>query len=204
MKILIVGDSFSSDWSVKHKDVPGWPLLLSNIYNVTNCSQAGVGEYKIYKQLISVDLDNYDIIIITHTSPYRITTKKHPVHCHDSFHKNADLLFSDIEYHSKKIKSIFNQSLRAAYNFFIWHADDEYQESIYQLLVNEIDRMLTNKHIIVMVTPLAAPSLSRYQNQIVIPETEVNPGMPNHLSCEYNQIVFDQIVTKINEIKSLK
>jgi len=202
MKILIVGDSFSSDWSVKHKDVPGWPLLLSNIYNVTNCSQAGVSEYKIYKQLISVDLNNYDIIIVTHTSPYRIATKRHPVHHGDSFHKNSDLLFSDIEYHSKKIKSIFNRSLRAAYNFFIWHADDEYQESIYRLLVNEIDRLLIDKPIIVVSTPLAILSLARYKNQIVIPETEVKPGMPNHLSSEYSQTVFDQIMKKINEIKS--
>jgi hypothetical protein len=202
MKILIVGDSFSADWSVKYKNTFGWPQLLSNKYNVTNYSQAGVGEYKIYKQLVSVELDEYDIIIITHTSPYRVTTKKHPVHDNDLLHGNADLLLSDIEYHSNTIKSMFNRSLSAAYGFFIWHADDEYQEVVYRLLVDEINRLLINRNVIAIVTPLAPPSLAQYKYQIHIPETEINLGSSNHLSTKYNQIIFDQLVKKINDIKS--
>ena len=202
MKILIVGDSFSADWSVKYKNTFGWPLLLNDKYNVTNCSQAGIGEYKIYKQLVSVNLDDYDMVIVTHTSPYRVTTKQHPVHHTDLLHSNADLLFSDIEYHARSFGSIFNRSLKAAYGFFIWHADDEYQELVYRLLVNEIDRLLNNKNVIVIVSPLVPINFIQQKHQIHIPETEVTPGLPNHLSAEYNQIIFDQIVKKINDIKS--
>ena len=202
MKILIVGDSFSADWSVKYKNLSGWPSLLSNKYDVTNYSQAGVSEYKIYKQLTSAKLDDYDIIIVTHTSPYRITTRSHPVHFKDPLHKNADLSFSDIEYHSKKIKSIFNRSLRSAYNFFVWHADDEYQELIYKLLVDEINRLLGDKNVIAVVTPLAPLCLDQYKQQIVIPVTEVNPGSPNHLSAEYNQKMFNLLDKKIHDLQS--
>ena len=63
MELLIIGDSFSADWSIKYNDYLGWPSLLLEHYQITNLSQAGVGEYKIYKQLLSVtNLEKYDII----------------------------------------------------------------------------------------------------------------------------------------------
>ena len=108
MHVLIVGDSFAADWSAKHCDLFGWPNLLAKHHTVTNLAQAGVSEYKIYKQLISVDLSQFDLVIVAHTSPYRVVTRSHPVHYNNSLHKHADLLFGDIEYHYKKnIQRIF-------------------------------------------------------------------------------------------------
>ena len=47
--ILIIGDSFAADWTVKYPTVVGWPNLLAKNYNVVNLAQAGAGEYKIYQ-----------------------------------------------------------------------------------------------------------------------------------------------------------
>ena len=48
-KILIAGDSFAADWTVKYKG-EGWVNTLCKDYDVTNVAQAGVSEYKIYNQ----------------------------------------------------------------------------------------------------------------------------------------------------------
>jgi hypothetical protein len=58
-KLLICGDSFAADWTVKVKE-KGWVNLLAQDYKVTNLAQAGCSEYKILKQLQSVNLDKFD------------------------------------------------------------------------------------------------------------------------------------------------
>jgi hypothetical protein len=35
MKILIIGDSFAADWSVKYNDYAGWPNLLAQTLVLT-------------------------------------------------------------------------------------------------------------------------------------------------------------------------
>jgi hypothetical protein len=99
-KILICGDSFAADWSKKYEG-KGWVNMIENDHVITNIAEAGVSEYKIYKQLISFDLTQFDLVIVAHTSPYRVVTRLHPVHYNNSLHKHADLLFGDIEYHYK-------------------------------------------------------------------------------------------------------
>ena len=89
-KILICGDSFAADWTVKYNDYLGWPNLLAQNYNVKNIAQAGVGQFKIYKQLQSVNIKDFDVVISSYTSPYRVHTYNHPVHSNDLLHKNCD------------------------------------------------------------------------------------------------------------------
>ena len=97
-KILIAGDSFAADWTVKYKNQgKGWPNLLAEKHDVKNIAQAGCGEYKIYKQLINENLDDFDCIIVSHTSAYRVHTMYHPIHNNDSLHSNADFIYSDIK-----------------------------------------------------------------------------------------------------------
>jgi hypothetical protein len=201
MQILIVGDSFASDWSVKYKDVFGWPNLLSKHHNVTNLAQSGVSEYKIYKQLSSVNLDLFDLVIVAHTSPYRVVTRNHPVHYNDCLHSNADLLFSDIEYHAKTFRGLISKSIRSAYNFFIFHFDQEYQELVYQLLVEKIEKMLCDKLSITILTPIAIQSCITTKHTVSIHSNHIKPGLPNHLSSIDNQQLFEQILQKINEIE---
>ena len=201
MRILVVGDSFAADWSVKYKDVVGWPNLLAKHHTVTNLAQSGVSEYKIYKQLSSVNLDLFNLVIVVHTSPYRVVTRNHPVHYNDCLHSNADLLFSDIEYHSKTFRGLISRSIRSAYNFFIFHFDQEYQELMYQLLVEKIEKTLCDKSTITILTPIANQNCITTKHTVSIPSSYINPGLPNHLSCIDNQQLFEQILQKINEIE---
>ena len=90
-KILIAGDSFAADWTVKYKG-EGWVNTLCKDYDVTNIAQAGVSEYKIYNQLKKIDVSKYDIILISHTSAYRIPVVEHPIHSKDILHNNCDLI----------------------------------------------------------------------------------------------------------------
>lgn len=130
-KILICGDSFSADWGLV-----GWPQLLSEDYNIVNLSQAGVGEYKILKQIQSVDLKNFELIIVSHTSPSRVHTARHPLY-REGFHKNCDLIFTDLE---NKF-SFFNRSLKIAQGWFKYHYDDQYQIDIYHLIREKINTL---------------------------------------------------------------
>jgi hypothetical protein len=136
MKILVIGDSFAADWTVKYKGF-GWTNLLADQFDVTNLAQAGVSEYKIYKQILSIaDLSVFDLIIVSHTSPYRVHTRLHPIHTGDLLHNNADLIYSDIEYHAHTLRGYFNRSLRFAVGFFVHHNDEEYQETV---ITSEVD-----------------------------------------------------------------
>ena len=56
-KLLIAGDSFAADWTIKYKG-EGWVNTLCKDYDVTNIAQAGVSEYKIYNQLKKIDTFN--------------------------------------------------------------------------------------------------------------------------------------------------
>jgi len=91
INILVVGDSFAAKWPFAKL---GWVDILSYRHNVTNLAMAGCGEYKILKQLQSVDITKFDLIIVSHTSPSRIHTPTHPIHV-EGFHKNCDLLANE-------------------------------------------------------------------------------------------------------------
>ena len=49
-KILIIGDSFACVWP---NGLTGWPTQLAQQYDVTNLSQAGVGEYQKLRQMLN-------------------------------------------------------------------------------------------------------------------------------------------------------
>ena len=63
MKILIAGDSFAALWPDASK---GWVNLLAEKFDVLNVAQAGVSEYKIYKQIINLDINQFDCVIVSH------------------------------------------------------------------------------------------------------------------------------------------
>ena len=194
-KILIIGDSFAADWTVKYNNYLGWPNLLAEQHQVTNLAECGVSEYKIYRQLLSAgNLDQYDTVIVSHTSPYRIETRQHPVHTHDSLHANADLIYSDIEYHAGKIVNFFNRSLTAARGFFLYHYDNEYYETTYRLYREKIMSMLTGRPVMVLH--------ALHSNKLFITESTVldvtelavvEPGLINHFSVTGNTNIFQNL-----------
>ena len=132
---LISGDSFAANWP----DKKGWPDLLSSKCNVTNVAQAGCSEYKIYKQLLSVNLDDFDYIIVSHTSPYRLYVEQHPVHV-TGFHKDADFLYGDILNASKG-----NPELEPIVKYFENFMSTEYQDFMYKLICKEIRNIIGNR-----------------------------------------------------------
>lgn len=198
MKVLIFGDSFAADWSVKYNDYKGWPNLLAEKFEVVNIAQAGVSEFKIYCQLENVNLDEYDVVICSHTGPHRVPTKSHPIHSNDSLHYSADLIWSDIEYHSSKLKNFFNLSLRAAKNFFRYHYDNYYFETTYKLYREAINRKMKGKKYIVVNFFEDMKKFEVEKNVVEFSHVfaEFN-GKINHLDKDGNQIVFKTLMGKI-------
>lgn len=190
-KIIIIGDSFAADWSCQ-TDMLGWPNLLAEKYEVTNLAQAGVSEYKIYKQVLSAITQEHDILLICHTNPYRVHTKKHPLH-DTKLYNNCDLIYSDIEYHYYKLKNLFNFRLRSALQFYKHHFDFGYNEDIYRLLRAEIDRLLKDKNVIELNF---FEDCKRYNKPNVLDFCELfdkSRGEINHLTIDANHTVFKEI-----------
>ena len=196
MKILILGDSWAADWSQKHSEYLGWPNILAEQHKVTNIAQAGVSQYSIVKQLDTQKLLEYDKVICSITSPYRVYTARHPVHT-EGLHANSDLIYTDIEYHS--IDRPNNIRLQSAKQYFEHHFDTSHAEFVNKLIVKHIlDQLEVNKSIIT--------SNIKDNDELVSDHIYCNghgiwqsyPGKINHLSEEGNQLFADSINTLLN------
>ncbi len=196
MNILIIGDSFSADWSVKYNRYPGWPTLLAKDHNVTNLAQAGVSEYKILKQLQSIDIGLFDHIIISHTSPYRIFVREHPVHALDELHSNADMVYSDIKHHNSKLRNTFNKVLKAGVICFEKIFTSEYLNEIHRLIRNEIRSEVIFCDVIELgffdenLGTRTAIDLTDFRVK--------HMGIINHLSARGNELLAEMIQDNIN------
>ena len=146
MKVLLLGDSWAADWSSKFDDYPGWPNLLSETFDITNIAQAGVCQYSIVKQLDGVNPDDFDRIVISITSPFRIYTPQHPVH-KSGLHVNSDLILTDLQHQIKKFPE--NAPLRAAIDFFEHHFDPDHANFVNQLIVDHLLQRLDKDKTIV-------------------------------------------------------
>lgn len=193
MKLLICGDSFAADWTVKYNDV-GWPNMLANDYKITNLAQAGCGEYKIYKQLVSVNLDEYDAIIVSHTSPNRIYVKSHPVHANDVLHKNSDLIYTDIVEHSKS-----NKSLKPIVDYFENYFDLEYAIFVHTTICEKIEKHLTTFNgPVIHITNLPWDDLYYFKNMLLFEQLfKDRRGLMNHYDLAGNEIIYKKIKTTL-------
>lgn len=198
MRLLIIGDSWEANWNVKHNNYIGWPNLLVNQFDVTNIAQAGVSQYKICKQLESVNLDDYEFVIFGITSPFRIYTPNHPVHNKDKLHSNSDLIYTDLEYH---LRDNPTDNLKSTINFFHNHFDIEYAEFIHKLLIDwALSKLDKTKTII-------SSNIQNTKNFITndfifLDGYELSgsyPGLINHTSEEGNQIFAKEMIKLINE-----
>ena len=195
-KILVCGDSFAADWSL-HKNGLGWPNLLATEHDVTNLAQAGCGQYKIYLQLKSIsNLNDFDAIIISHTSPNRLYTTSHPVHDQSSLHANSDLLYTDIKEHSKNDKS-----LKSLVDYFERYFDQDYANFVHTLICKEIEEVLndyTGK--IIHITGFDWTGLYQYPNMLSFAKlAKANRGYVNHFDEEGNNKVLSCIRHRLAE-----
>lgn len=191
LKILLAGDSFSAKWP----DSPsGWPELLKSEFKITNVSQAGVGEYKILQQLKNQNLYNFDLVIVNHTSPFRVHTTN-PIHT-SKLHSNCDLIFTDVEanFDTKDEKVI------TAFNWFKHHYDEQYQIDIYKLMREEIQRILNIPYLAIDHNPTSAEHAFEKNHLDFTAHWLANKGVVNHYTEDGNQHVAKIIKEKIYEM----
>lgn len=194
MNLLIAGDSFGAQWPKKNNNI-GWPSLLVKDFNVVNVSQAGVGEYKILKQLESVDLNKFDAVVVNHTSPGRVHTRQHPIHS-SGLHKDCDLLYNDID----RPFDLFNRALRSAKSWFQYHYDDQYQIDIYTMLRQEINRKIDRPYLAVSHMPISS-DLSFEKNHLDLSGVWArHRGDVNHYDKEGNHLVAMSIENELAKI----
>lgn len=181
--ILICGDSFAADWTPQHPQLHGWVNLLASEYDVTNLAQAGVGEYKILKQVRCQDLSKYDAVIVVHTSPNRVHVNYNPLHKDSVMHKDCDFIFADII--DSENKSLI---VKAGIDYFKYVFDTEYYADIHSLMYDEIARITTSHktlHLSFFEDMSADKNLYKiFQN---------HGGTMNHLSAHGNQLVYDEV-----------
>ena len=192
MNILISGDSFAADWSVKYPNQKGWPNLLAEKFNIKNVAQAGCSQYKIYKQLENEQLKDYDHIIICHTSPFRIPIIKHPIHYNDILHKNCDLLYSDIKEHLDK-----NIELISICIFFEKYFDFESAIFNHRLICKEID-LLTKSNNTTHISNIDWKDLYQFKDMLNFYNLfRTNRGSVNHYNDNGNIKIYNAILNRL-------
>jgi len=184
--LLIAGDSFSADWSTQSKNI-GWVNMLQKDYEVTNVSQAGVSEYRIYLQLKSIDLSKFDKIIISHTSAYRIPIEEHPIHSGDPLHHNCDLIFSDVCAHLE------NSIMKVAYDFYSNIFDLDYFKFVNKLIYQEIKKITPTALHITFFDSFYDDSVIKFENIFL-----ENKGNTNHLSDRGNDVIYKKTSKLLN------
>jgi hypothetical protein len=195
-KILICGDSFSTDYQSKDSTLVGWVNLLSNDFLVSNYSTAGASEYRILKQIENNDISNYDGVIVCHTSPYRVYIKQHPVYKNDTFHKNTDLIYKDVEYHLSKIN---DPVLKTAKDYYELIFDEEYYEEIYFLMQDKIvDK--TKSRPCLHLTPLFDNGSNRFKHHLNLSKKfKIFPNSANHYLNKDNVEIYKMIKSWIEK-----
>lgn len=193
-KVFICGDSFAADWTVKYKG-QGWPNMLANDYATTNVAQAGVSEYKIYNQLMDAILNQYDAIIIAHTSPYRLYVKEHPVHSKDSLHANCDLIYSDL-----KESEATHPEVTPIINYFENYFDTDYAKFVHSLICEKIVNVC-EKYSHKVIHLINFNEQYNFPNSLNFEQVfKDHRGTMNHFNDTGNRIVYNEISKKLQEI----
>lgn len=188
MKLAIFGDSFAV--RQPHPDNTGWPILLEDHYQVDNFAQAGISEYKILMSIQNINFDLYDRVIISHTSPNRVYVPCNPLHQQSLYHKNCDIIFSDIENNHDEFS-------RACQLFFKHIFDLDHARFMHNLICKEID-CLTKKHKTLHVTHFDYTNLYQFHGLIDFYANWSNhKGTVNHYSKKGNQLVYSIIVKNL-------
>jgi hypothetical protein len=188
MKILIAGDSFSSS---ALSDSFGWPKLLSDMHEVVNVSRPGIGQYKIMCALESQPLDQFDAVIVSHTSPNRVHCAENLLYPPHHVYRNSDLIFADAE-HKR------NQSADAdlAYNYFVKIFDANYYEFIHRSCCEKIDQMTRDCRVVHM-THFEWDNLYQFDNMLNFYQLwNDHKGTYNHYTADANRRIL-QTITKL-------
>jgi len=187
-KLLIAGDSFAADWTKKYENICGWVNMLESDYDVTNIAQAGVSEYKIYKQLEKIDITKFDHVIVSHTSAYRIPIVEHPIHKNDLLHNNCDIIYSDAEVH------IENNIMKTAVDFYVNIFHPDYFCFINDLIFKEIQKITPNAIHITFFDNFYDNNILKFEDIFLS-----HKGNINHLDEKGNSLFYNTIKNILNE-----
>jgi len=192
LKLAIFGDSFGVNDSFG--DNIGWTTLLSQIHQIDNFCQSGVGEYKILRSIQKCNLSKYDALIVTHTSPMRVHTLTNPLHQNTKHHKNCDIIFSDIEHRTDEFSTMAKQ-------YFKFSFDTEYYVDVHNLICQQIHNY-TKPFTTVHVTHFDYNGLYNFDNALINMYTQWvnNKGSVNHYSKQGNQLVFEYMSNLLNQL----
>lgn len=172
-KLLIVGDSFSCSSSPD-----SWIDLLQD-WNITNMSSNGSSQYRIYKKISSIQIQNFDANIIVHTSPNRIFVKNNPLYKSHKTHSDCDLLYTDLE--DKKGIPYADSVLWWFENVF----DLDQAQDLCNLMIEDcIKKTSSAKSIHLTFFDLNHPKLLNLYHI-----WKKYPGTINHLNKDGNQVV---------------
>jgi hypothetical protein len=106
-------------------------------------------------------------------------------------HNQADLIYSDIEWHLKQNKD--NSVLAAAKDYFNNIYDQEYHEDIYCLIQNQIEHIL-QPYVRIHLTPLYDKNNKQLANCINLHKLfKILPGADNHYSLDDNKKIYNLI-----------
>lgn len=172
MKIFLFGDSFAVN-SI------GWSSMLG--LEVQNFAQNGIGEYKVFKEVMK-NL-NFDKAIISHTSPWRVHTRNHPIHKDSQDRPHNDFMLNDVEYYSRT-----NKEMKLVNNYLTTYFDPEYQIDIYNVLVKELLKIKNTIHI-----SFHDPDDTKLIKNNYYHIWKKYPGDINHMSLEGNQLAAEEI-----------
>ena len=183
--IGLFGDSFGTDTA--NNPYTSWVDLLRQQYTVYNYCQSGVSEYKILQQLKSVDLNKFDKILITHTSPTRVYVNYNPLHQNTPYHKNCDLILSDVEAAS-------GEFAQAAKLYFKHIFDINYACDVHNMTCREIDE-LTKNYNVTHITHFDYNGLYQFTGLVNFYNLFLkHRGHVNHYTAQGNQLVYEGLI----------
>ena len=175
--ILIFGDSFSSNWGKDSRR--SWVDIISKKFDVVNVAEAGVGEYKIFSQIKSLDLNNFSYIIGNHTSHSRVHSRQ-SIH-NTVIHGNCDLLYLD------------SMHLKEARWFFENVYDDDYFKFTYELIRDKINSKLQGYRRFIF-----DPFYSEYKDSVsFVNKWKFDSNNKNHFDAKTNIEIAELIENKI-------
>jgi len=168
--ILIAGDSFSAVYDNKTE---WW-----HFGDCKNISQKGSSEFKILKSLQKKNLNNYEKIIVCHTSPYRIYTENNIINNGD--HARGCYLINDLL--NKKGDIRLTAELYIKYFF-----NEEYVLWCYYKVMEEINN-LTKNHTTLHISFFDVKNVLQLKHIY-----EQNKGNICWMSKEGNKLAHEQI-----------
>jgi len=184
----IFGDSFG--YVKSDHEFLGWVEMLSTHVAVKNFCQCGSSQYRILQTLKSTDLNQFDQLIITHTSPTRVFARHNPLHADNPVYQNCDLLFADVEGRKDSFSVMAQQYFKMLFDF-------HYSLDVHNMICREIDELCINLHCL-HITHFDYTNCYQFVNMInFFPIWSKNRGPVHHYNKHGNQYVFENIINKL-------